>query len=182
MSDNSKSPTDIFKQQAKSHQDTNKSGNAEQRDNKSTPDWRQNTPSKRLPTPPELVPGAGSSREKPPEKKPSDDLTVIFEEEKEPMVWWRVMESDEPTKDGYSFALTLKDENTTLALDGSDIDQLELSKDGVLVAEFKNGWVKIPETDRDWDELEQLKTQFTDTEKQFYSIARGQDQDKDRGR
>lgn len=98
------------------------------------------------------------------------------------MEWWRKIDSNGPSKNGYSFELTLKNDETKMALDNSDIDHIRLRKDGVKVAEFNNGWEKIPETTQDWDELEKVKKTFTDTDRKFYPIASDPDRDPDRDR
>ncbi len=144
-------------------------------------DWRQHTPNKTLPSPPELSLSKKSKNSKDSQSF-DEEIIIIFDQEKEPMEWWRKIDSKEATTDGYAFELTLKEDEGRLTLGESDIDHLRLYKDGTFVAEFNEGWVDLPQSDRDWEEIERLTEMFTNTERKFYSIDSDPDKDPDRDR
>jgi len=106
-------------------------------------------------------------------------LEASFVPEKDNMIWHRKIEGGS-TKEGYSFALTLKDENSKLLLEDSDIEQLDLFKDNVLVARFDNGWAEELDHERHRPEIEKIKETFNDYEREFHSIAPTKDKDRDR--
>lgn len=106
-------------------------------------------------------------------------IEASFIPEKDNMVWHRKIEGVNATE-GYSFALTLKDENSKLLLEDSDIEQLDLFKDNVLVARFDNGWATGSEHERHRPEIDKIKETFRDHEREFHSIAPKKDDDRDR--
>ncbi len=182
MIDYSKDSKGPFTFNSKDDQASKKEGSQSQEDDKKNLDWQQHTPSKNKPAAPDLALGGGKKNISAGKKTPTEELTVILDPEEKPMEWWRKIDSNGPSKDGYSFELTLKNDETKMALDDSDIDHIRLRKDGVKVAEFNNGWEKAPETIQDWDELEKVKKTFTDTDRKFYPIAPDPDKDPDRDR
>ncbi|WP_166417445.1 hypothetical protein [Cochlodiniinecator piscidefendens] len=106
-------------------------------------------------------------------------LEASFIPEKDHMIWYRKIEGGN-AKEGYSFALTLKDENSKLLLEDSDIEQLDLFKDSVLVARFDNGWADDLDHERHRPEIDKIKETFHDHEREFHSIAPKKDEDRDR--
>ena len=181
MSDHPKSPKNPFNFHAKDDQAPKKEADQNRDDEGKNLDWRQNTPNKNLPSPPEL---SLSKKNKNSQGSQSLDegVTIIFDQEKEPMEWWRKIDGKEATKDGYAFELTLKEDEESITLGKSDIDHLRLIKDDEFVAEFKGGWVDLPQSDRDWEEIERLEEMFTNTERKFYSIDSDPDKGQDRDR
>ena len=108
-----------------------------------------------------------------------EQLEANFVPEQDKMIWHRKIDGG-PTRDGYSFVLTLKDENSKLLLEDSDIEQLDLFKDNILVARFDNGWEKDLSHEQHRPEIEKIKKIFEDHEREFNSIAPTKDNDRDR--
>lgn len=102
-----------------------------------------------------------------------------FEPEKSNMVWHRIIDGG-PNKDGLTFELTLKDENSKQLLGDSDIEQLDIHKDGVLLARFDNGWKHETHNEKALEFIEELKVKFDDYQRDFEPIAKDKDQDRDR--
>jgi hypothetical protein len=102
-----------------------------------------------------------------------------FEPEKSNMVWHRVIDGG-PNKNGLTFELTLKDENSKMLLDDSDIEQMDISKDGVLLARFDNGWKHETHNEQALEFIEELKEKFEDYQRDFEPIAKDKGRDRDR--
>lgn len=67
-----------------------------------------------------------------------------------------------------------------MLLEESDIEQLDVRKDGVLLARFDNGWKKEATDKKAFEFIDELKEQFDDYQRDFEGIAKDKDPDRDR--
>ncbi|SNZ07410.1 DUF7678 domain-containing protein [Cohaesibacter gelatinilyticus] len=94
--------------------------------------------------------------------------------EKSDMEWHRVIDGNFDHSEnlkGFSFELTLSEDNKSKTIEGSNIEQLDLKKDGLIVSRFDKGWKHKSNMPKANKAIEQLKEKFPEQKKEFKSFA-----------